>query len=239
MLSGIGAADDLRSLGIPVITDVPGVGRNLRDHPAVPIAWELDDDLPIDLDTHYHQVGLRYQAEGSNLPNDMIVYPAALPTNRRFHVRPTVNLARSFGCIRLASADPAAPPDIDFDYFSEPSDRDRMRSSLRLHLELAETPPLHRILGPRVQPTSDDLASDDALDTYILRHASTGHHASGTCKMGADNDPFAVTDSHGRARGVDSLHIADASLMPDCVRANIQATVLMMAERIADHLRSG
>ena len=83
------------------------------------------------------------------------------------------------------------------------------------------------------KPTTADLESDDALDAWILDVATTGHHVCGTCKMGPPSDNHAVVDQQGHVHGVENLRIIDASIMPDCVRANIHATVLMMAERLA------
>ena len=74
---------------------------------------------------------------------------------------------------------------------------------------------------------------DAALDSWILANADTGHHTSSTCKMGPATDRLAVANQSGRVHGIDGLRVVDASLMPDSVRANINATVMMMAEKIA------
>jgi histidinol-phosphate/aromatic aminotransferase/cobyric acid decarboxylase-like protein len=66
--------------------------------------------------------------------------------------------------------------------------------------------------------------SDDALDTYLLREAMSGQHISGTCKMAPAWDPLAVVDQFGRVHGIDGLRVADASIMPDCIRANTNVT---------------
>jgi len=73
----------------------------------------------------------------------------------------------------------------------------------------------------------------------MLRNVGTQHHSSGTCKMGPDSDPMAVVDQYGRVRGLENLRVADASIMPDVVRANTNATTIMIGERIADWLREG
>lgn len=239
MLSGVGPAEQLRSLGIAMVADLPGVGKNLRDHPAGNMFWALAGDYAVDAQTHWHQVGLRYTADGSPHPNDMIVYIGALPAERRLLLRPTVNLQASAGEVRLASADPMAPPLINFRYLSEPFDRERLRACVRLCRELVEGGAFAGIIGERIAPAPDDFADDAALDNWLMRTVSTGHHSSGACKMGPPTDPFAVVDQGGRVYGVEGLRVVDASIMPDCVRANTNATVMMMAEYIASMIGGG
>ena len=93
------------------------------------------------------------------------------------------------------------------------------------------------VLAERLSPTDDDLASDDSLDAWLLANVNTQHHSSGTCKMGPDSDPMAVVDQQGRVKGLDGLRVVDAAIMPNVIRANTNATVIMMAERIADWMK--
>ena len=81
---------------------------------------------------------------------------------------------------------------------------------------------------------NDVLGSDEALDAWMAREVSTTNHISGTCKMGPASDPMAVVSQFGRVHGIDGLRVADASIMPDCVRANTNATTMMIGERMAD-----
>ena len=78
-----------------------------------------------------------------------------------------------------------------------------------------------------------------ALDTWLLHHVTTTQHSSGTCKMGPASDPLAVVDQHCRVHGLAGLRVADASVMPDVIRANTNATTIMIAERVADFMRQG
>lgn len=233
MLSGIGPAKHLCRHGIAPVADLPGVGKNLRDHPAGNMFWALADDYGVDEQTHWHQVGLRYTADGSPHPNDMIIYIGALPNERRLLLRPTVNLQASAGEVHLVASDPTTSPQIDFRYLSESFDRERLRACVRLCRDLVEGGPFAGIIGKRIAPTPADFANDAALDDWLTHTVSTGHHSSGTCKMGPAIDPFAVVDQTGRVYGIDGLRVVDASIMPDCVRANTNATVMMMAEYIA------
>ena len=91
----------------------------------------------------------------------------------------------------------------------------------------------------RVAPTDEDLASDEALDSWMLRNVRHTSHISGTCKMGPDTDPLAVVDQYCRVHGLQGLRVVDASVMPDVVRANTNCTAIMIGERVADWIRGG
>jgi choline dehydrogenase len=237
LLSGIGPAAQLRRLDIPVLVDLPGVGQNLRDHPTVELCWTVRDNFVIDETKHWVQVGARYTATGSTLPNDMIVYLWTFPSERVLTVRPTLNLELSSGEVRLRSTDSQVHPQINYRYLAEPYDRERLREGVRLCLDLVEGGRFTGILGERCKPVAPDLRSDAALDAWMMRTVTTGHHTSCTCKMGPATDPLAVVNQTGQVYGVESLRVLDASIMPDCVRANTNATVLMMAEYGADLIK--
>ena len=105
--------------------------------------------------------------------------------------------------------------------------------ALRLCVRLGGHPAFREILGPRIVPTDADFASVDALDTWMRREVTHTHHLSGTCKMGPSTDPLAVVAETGRVHGLEGLRVADASIMPDCIRANTNATCMMIGERMA------
>ena len=112
-----------------------------------------------------------------------------------------------------------------------------MRKSVHLAIRISQQPAFKDLIIERVSPTSQDMASDDALDSWLLRGVGTQHHSSGTCKMGPASDPMAVVDQYGRAHGLEGLRVVDASVMPNVIRANTNATVIMIAERMADWIR--
>lgn len=89
----------------------------------------------------------------------------------------------------------------------------------------------------RVAPTEADLVSDEALDAWLLRNLDTLYHTSGTCKMGPASDPLAVVDQFCHVRGLTGLRVVDTSVMPDVIRANTNATVIMIAERVAEWIK--
>ena len=250
LLSGVGPAEHLNSLGVPVVHDLPGVGQNLRDHPSATVLFRATGDKP-DVQAPVIQVGLRYTVEGSYLRNDMQVSPTMLTSEHRpvqveinddgnyLGVSCSLQLALGAGELRLQSTDPAVQPFLNYNYYTEPFDLERMRSSVRLAVRLADHPAFKELIIDRVSPTDDELASDDALNNWLMHYTGTSHHVSGTCKMGPDSDGMAVVDQYAHVRGVEGLRVADASIMPDCIRANTNATTIMIAERVADFIKEG
>ena len=90
-----------------------------------------------------------------------------------------------------------------------------------------------------VNPTEADLESNETLNAWLMRNTGTSHHISGTCKMGPDSDSMAVVDQYCHVRGIENLRVADASVMPDCIRANTNATTIMIGEKVSDYIKEG
>ncbi len=250
LLSGVGPAEHLRSLGIKLVHNLPGVGENLRDHPAAYILFRGIGEPP-DLEAPSIQVGLRFSTVGSPTRADFQVTPTLMTSEHRpssvkyegegFHFGFSVGLqnATSAGNLKLASTDPQVQPVLNYDLFSAPYDRQRMRDAIRVSLRIAEHPAMQALAVERLNPLDEDLASDRALDRWILRNAYTQHHISGTCKMGQSSDPMAVVDQYCRVHGLEGLRVVDASVMPDVIRANTNATTIMIAERVSDWIKEG
>ena len=95
------------------------------------------------------------------------------------------------------------------------------------------------IVSRRLRPLDDELHTDSTLNEWIKLNVGTGHHVSCTAKMGPDSDTMAVVNQFGKTYGIDGLRVADASIMPECVRANINVTVIAIGERIADFILQG
>ena len=249
ILSGVGQADPLGSLGIPVIADLPGVGQNLRDHPTVRVRWRTNQGFPLDGLGPWIQVALRYTARGSDLRNDMMIVMGSYAIDSArvgvvdelvgIEMIPLLDLAMGSGELRLTSTDPNVQPLLDYRYLEDAFDRRRLREAVRLCLRLGEHEEFEEFIDERLQPTDADLESDDSLDDWMLRTATTGHHISCTCKMGPASDAMAVVDQYGQVHGLDGLRVADASIMPDCIRANTNVTTMMIGERVADFVRRG
>ena len=130
-------------------------------------------------------------------------------------------------------------PDLDYQLFSDPYNRQRMRQAVRRAMEIAEQSPFKEFIVERLNPVDADLVSEDALDNWILRNAYTQHHIAGTCKMGPASDSMAVVSQHGQVHGIDGLPVADASVMPDVIRANTNATTIMISERVSEFITAG
>jgi choline dehydrogenase len=265
MLSGIGPGGHLREVGVDVVVDLPGVGQNLHDHPAVPLVFRTRDTT--DLMDHNNLVQFaRAKATGTgplvsnvgegggffrtrdDLPApDLQVHVAPTgfydnglhePTTRNVTVAPTLVHVASRGSIRLRSTDPRWHPDIDPGYYDDQADLDAMTAGVRRLLETVSTGPLARyVAGPGLP--SMDAWGDDPTDAQIVEHIRTHtqtlYHPVGTCAMGGDER--AVVDPELRVRGVEGLRVADASVMPMVTRGNTNAPSIMIGERAADFLR--
>ena len=262
LLSGVGPAEQLEELDIPVIQDTPGVGQNLKDHPKVYVTWEAGDGLVAPSNRGAGNAALRLTAPESRLRNDLsISFSTLVPsrlkgisaasrnqrprpeseyaTTRHVEMMIALLLPESRGELTLTSPDYRVQPAMHYNYLAEPFDRARLREGVRLALDLAGQPELAPLLGKRIEPEDKDLTSDDALDQWLLREATTYSHISCTCKMGPSDDSLAVANQYGQVRGVVGLRIVDASIMPDLVRAPINPAVIMLAERVADFIRAG
>ena len=248
LLSGIGPGAQLQRIGVPVVHDLPGVGQNLRDHPSAAVLYRAKGAKP-DVQAPSIQVGLRYTVEGSYLQNDMQMSPMLMTSEHRpLHVpisdddnylgiSCSLQLALSAGELRLTSPDPHVQPLLDYRHLTDPFDTERLRLAIRLAIRLAAHPAFQDLLRDRVSPTDADLASDLALDAWLMRNIGTSHHICGTCKMGPD--PLAVVDASLRVHGVDGLRVVDASIMPTIVRGTTNAPTLMIAEKAAVLIKNG
>ena len=153
-----------------------------------------------------------------------------------FSLRAVMLHPESRGEIELASADPRAPVKIRQNFLATEGDRRTIREGLKLVRRICATPPLSDFAVGELAPGSG-VESDEALDAYVRATAATAHHPLGTCKMGRATDPTAVVDPELRVLGVEGLRVVDASVMPDMVGGNINAVVIMIAEKAADLIR--
>jgi choline dehydrogenase len=247
LLSGVGPAGHLEKLGIPVVKDMPGVGQNLRDHPLVTVDLVPRAGVKLATTEPRIQSGLRYTSEGSDTRNDMQLFPSSFtglragdPLQGRSPDRPEgmritclLQLADSAGELTLTSTDPNDRPHLEFRYFETEWDRQRMRDAVHLSLKLLEHPSFGPLIERRISPSDDDVATEDSLDAWLRQNVATTQHTSGTCKMGPESDPMAVVDQYCRVRGFQNLRVVDLSICPNVVRANTNATAIVIAERAA------
>lgn len=263
--SGIGPADHLRSVGVDVKHDLPGVGENLQDHLDLFVIAECTGDHTYDNVAKLHRTlwaGMQYVLFGTGPVASSLFEtggfwyadPAARSPDIQFHLGlgsgieagvarltnagVTLNSAylhpRSRGTVRLASADPAAAPLLDPNYWSDPHDRRMSIEGLKLAREIMRQPALkpyvlaERLPGP-------DLTTDEQLFDYGCANAKTDHHPVGTCRMGTD--AMAVVDLDLRVRGIEGLRVCDSSIMPRVPSSNTNAPTIMVGEKGADIIR--
>ncbi len=142
---------------------------------------------------------------------------------------------RSRGTVRLASADPAAAPLLDPNYWSDPHDRDMALKGLRLAREILAQPAMRRYVKGEMLPGAA-VRTDAELFDYACANAKTDHHPVGTCRMGAADDPGSVVAPDLRVVGLEGLRVVDASVMPLLPSCNTNAPTIMVAEKAADHI---
>jgi choline dehydrogenase-like flavoprotein len=260
MLSGIGDAETLTLLQIPVVLDQPGVGQNLQDHPAAGVAWAHDDERSL-LSAMSEENLAEFASHGSGpltsniaeaggflrtregIPAPDIQYHAAPALyvdeglspvfEHGFGAAPCMIKPASRGVVGLLSPDPTAKPYILHNYYAEDSDMQSMVDGLRVLLDICRQEPLGPFTTrPYYVPASE---SDKDLRAFIRQQTFTLYHPVGTCRMGADD--AAVVDLELRVRGVEGLRVVDASVMPSVTRGNTNAPVIAIAERAADLIR--
>ena len=103
-------------------------------------------------------------------------------------------------------------------------------------VEIAQTGDMRTVVGSLVDPQSEVLRSDQELDRWLRSKVRSGYHLTSTAKMGLPSDPLAVVDQFGAVHGVEGLYVADASIMPNCVSQNTQATTIMIGEYLSDRI---
>jgi 4-pyridoxate dehydrogenase len=162
--------------------------------------------------------------------------PFVAPYADSFACRAVVLRPESRGRLELVSADPRAAPRIRQNFLATDKDWATLRAGLRLIREIGYQPALAEFNAGEVSP-GPARRSDDEIDTHIRATGITVHHPLGTCKMGRPSDPAAVVDPELKVLGVEALRVVDASVMPDLVGGNINAPVIMIAEKAADLIR--
>jgi len=265
MLSGVGPADDLRKLDIPVIQDLPGVGQNLQDHietyvqhaclqpiTLYPVLKNPLRQLLVGMEwtffgtgpgaTNHFEAGgfIRSRAgvEHPDLQYHFLPIAASYDGSEtapghgfQAHVGPMRPTSR--GWVKLKSKDPREHPAILFNYMQTEGDRQEMRAAVRLTREIFAQKAFDPYRGQELSPGAA-VKTDAEIDAHIRRKGESAYHPSCSCKMGLPSDPMAVVDAEGRVHGLESLRVIDASIMPSVVSGNLNAPVIMMAERLSD-----
>jgi choline dehydrogenase len=244
--SGIGDPAELRAAGITPMHDLPGVGRNLHDHPRVTLNFagtrELEEMMAAFAGDHWmpeEQTIAKARSSRCTEAFDLHVYPVGgrdrtSRTGWHWTLEVACLTPRSRGRLRLASADPAAAPLIDHRYLSDPEDEDLrvLADGVAIAREIAAHSAMPRLAGDEISP-GDRVATRGEIEAFVRANCLHYFHPVGTCRMGPASDPSAVVDSRGKIHGLDNVYISDASIMPVIPRANTNLPALVIGERIA------
>lgn len=263
MLSGVGPADELRALGLNVIADLPGVGRNLQDHLIAGVMQACTQPISFasaerfgnvvnyllrrngPLSSNIAEAGgfikVRPEADAPDLeiifaPTFYMSHGFDNPEGHGYAIGLVLQHPESVGHIRLRSIDPLAPPLIQPNYLASEADVSLLVDGVKLGRRVAEASAFAPYRGAEVWP-GPQAKSDDSIGEFIRRTAETLYHPIGTCKMGGD--AMAVVDARLRVRGVKGLRVVDASVMPTHTTGHSNAVVVMIAEKAADLIRQG
>ncbi|HEY5210071.1 MAG TPA: GMC family oxidoreductase N-terminal domain-containing protein [Stellaceae bacterium] len=269
LLSGIGPADELAALGIAPIHDLPGVGRNLNEHPNITLTlalnradtftrflrldravvraaqWFATRTGPFTNSGAAANIFLRSRAELARPDLQLVClalsnlaelwFPGVTKTPvHELNCRIGAIHPESRGWVRLDSADPAAPPRIQFNLLTAPEDMATMVRGVRMAREIYRQKPIADVIARERFP-GPGVTSDSALEAAIRANASHRAHPVGTCAMGIGDD--AVVDAELQVRGITGLRVVDASVMPEIIGGNTNVPTIMIAEKAADMIR--
>lgn len=263
--SGVGPAALMRELDIPLVHNLPGVGANLQDHLELYLQYACKQPVSLYPALQWWNqpaIGAEWLFLGSGLgasnqfeaggfirtrpefewPNIQYHFlPVAINYNgsnavkeHGFQAHMGSMRSPSRGHVRLKSRDPRQHPSILFNYMAHAQDWQEFRDGIRITREIMAQPALDAFRGRELSPGAH-LQSDAELDEFIRNHAETAFHPSCSCKMGSDE--MAVVDGQGRVHGLQGLRVVDASIMPEIITGNLNATTIMLAEKIADRIR--
>lgn len=264
-LSGIGDAEHLRSIGVEVVRNLPGVGSNFRDHYAVRSVVRIQN-MPtinervrgISLAREVMNYAIRRRGALALTPTLVYCFWKSDPALSRGDIQLTFTPAsypdgvqsgldrfpgatvacwqqrpESAGHVRAVSSDPFELPEIQGNFLAEQKDRDVLLAALRLSRSIFQSEPFKPYVAQERWP-GVERQSDEALLDHARRTGNTAYHPMGTCRMGPAENPDSVVDDRLRVHGVEGLRVADASIMPMILSANLNAGVLMIGEKAAD-----
>ncbi len=262
--SGIGSADHLESLSIPTVHNLPGVGENLHDHPAIGVHYGGGDQgYALSFSTLLANAAapFRYLLGRRGLFSSNTVegggFAKSLPSLRepdvQFHFIPArvghkgrlLTWGRGYYCDvcllkpRSRGRLTLRSPDLDV---PPAIDLNLLADEADLSSFLRGVRLLRKLLAhPSLKTGSarelvpgPAVQTDDDLLRFVQQRLGTAYHPVGTCRMGAAGDPGAVVDPELRVFGLQNLRVADASVMPDIVAGNTNAPTMMIADRAAE-----
>jgi choline dehydrogenase len=238
MRSGVGPASHLSDLEIATVADLP-VGNRLQDHPFFYNVYALKREANAMTPAAGAVVWTRSRSAASDeldlqISSTHLIDPKVSPTGGAIVLACAVTLPKSLGQLRLTSRDPRAAPHIQYNFFDDPNDLDRLVEAVQLSRKISRTAPFSGLIDHEIAP--GHAVDDTTLRANIVANVATYLHPTSTVPMGSDADPNAVVDAWGKVRGVDALRVVDASIMPEIPSVPTNVTTIMMAERIAAKL---
>ncbi|MHC5917893.1 MAG: GMC family oxidoreductase, partial [Nostoc sp.] len=252
MLSGIGNAEHLLPLNIPVVADLPGVGENLHDHPLVAVGYKSTQALPAIASTsNLVEAGLFLHSGKSKelAPDLQFLFSPVLwgSSDSAPDVSGSTLICclinpQSRGTVMLQSANPTDSPTIRVNYLQQEADLQVLVEGIKIARQIAHSGGFGEVLGEEVAPGSDIIIDETlaqptpGIAAYIRQTATTYWHPVGTCKMG--NDSLAVVDAQLRVHGIEGLRVVDASVMPTILSGNTNAATIMIGEKAADLIKA-
>ncbi len=266
MLSGIGPEEELKNHNIKIISALNGVGKNLQDHLETYVQYECTK--PVTLYSSFNPINMaligmqwflfkKGIAAHSNLEiggfirtNEMVDYP-----NMQYHFFPSLVIDHgrqnpschafqahvgpmrptSRGFVKLKSSNPNDLPRIQFNYMQTEHDLNEMREGIKIARDIFHQKAFDHYRGKEISP-GENINRDDSLNNFIRSKGDTAYHPSCTCKMG--NDDMSVVDQDLKVYGVEKLRVVDASIMPNIVSGNLNATTVMIAEKASDLIQN-
>ena len=242
LLSGIGPADHLRSLGIDVVADLPGVGENLHDHLLSPVIFSAEREVgPPSPGLPACQTHLFWRSRpGLPVPDIQPIHfmvpmyePWMEGPENGFTLLGGIVRPASRGSLRLTGPTPEDPVALDPNILACEADLESVVAAVELCRRIGAAEALRDWGAAELYP-GPSVDAPDAIRAYVRRTAITYHHQVGTCKMGTDS--AAVVDPKLRVHGIDGLRVADASIMPMVTTGNTNAPSIMIGERAAEFL---
>jgi choline dehydrogenase len=244
MLSGIGNAEYLQAMEIPLVADLPGVGQNLQDHVLVTVVQEAAQAVQPASTSNGIEVGLFLHSEQNlDVAPDLQCFfgpiqflsPGYVPAVYGFTGAVSLTRLQNRGSVRLHSRDPKDAPILQMNYLQSQADVQKLVAGIKLIRQLFQSSAFDEFRGQEIAPSAN-VQSDEALETYVRDTCSTVWHPVGTCKMGID--PMAVVDPELRVHGVEGLRVVDASIMPTITTGNTNAPTIMIGEKAADLIKA-
>jgi len=263
--SGVGPANLLKQYDIPIVHDLPGVGANLQDHLEIYQQYECKQPVSLAPALKFYNQPLigaewllfgtgigasnQFEAGGFIRSDESFAWP-----NIQYHFLPVaINYdgsnpikvhsfqahmgsmrSPSRGRIEIRSKDPKQHPSILFNYMSTPQDWREFRAGVRITRKIMQQSALAPYVGREISP-GNQVQTDEEIDEFVRQHGETAYHPSCSCSMGYDD--MAVVDADAKVHGLEGLRVIDASIMPEIVTGNLNAPVIMMAEKLADVIR--